>query len=243
MYNPDPNGTLARELTTPHAPSAQPPWSGAAVERPIRIFLVDDHSTVREGLKLILNRERDFKVIGEASTADAATAQVARLPVDVIVIDTSVPSVGGGLGAPHVGRLPSGVAIVALSQDSDKTGLHVMLRAGVRGYVLKRSAPDELLRAIRAAAAGQPYVDAALTHHLAAPLEKRRPGTRGLSQREAQVLRLAATGHANTAIAIQLSLSIKTIELHKSNAMQKLELRNRAELIRYAVAHGWLQDS
>jgi DNA-binding NarL/FixJ family response regulator len=215
-----------------------------ALPHKIRIFLADGHSLVREGLKLFLDRELDFEVVGEADTAAGVIAQLARKPTDVIVVDTSMPDMRTLVSSQQARRLAPSVPIVVLTQHSNETSLHLMLRAGVQGYVLKRSSPEELLRAIRAAATGEMYVDAALTHHLASSLAPpRMRGLRELSAREVQVLRLAATGHANTAIAVQLALSIKTIELHKANAMQKLDLQSRAALVRYALNNGWLHDA
>jgi DNA-binding NarL/FixJ family response regulator len=120
------------------------------------------------------------------------------------------------------------------------------LRAGTLGYVLKKSPYNELLRAIRAAGAGQQYVDPSLTHHLAEPFLRQHDRSIRLSpvtERESQVLQLVSLGHSNKEVAAQLRLSVKTIELHKANAMQKLGLEGRIELLRYALRCGWLQDA
>ena len=137
--------------------------------------------------------------------------------------------------------------IVTLTRHGDSAYLHELLRAGVSGYVLKRSAPTELLHAIRAAAAGGQYLDTTLTAGITAGLagkdaRARMPAT-ALTEREAAVLRLIASGYSNKEIAAKLSLSVKTVEAHKANAMRKLNLTSRIELVRYASFQGWFEDN
>jgi len=138
--------------------------------------------------------------------------------------------------------------VVSLTRHADQTFLEELLRAGTSAYVLKQSPHSELLRAIRAAAAGQQYIDSALTHHLAAPFAaqgRRRTGraSPGLTERETEVLRFVSQGHSNKEIAARLDLSHKTIEVHKANAMRKLGLSGRIELLQYALHVGWLHEA
>jgi len=210
-------------------------------------LLVDDHATVRDALRLLLDREADLEVVADASDGQEAVDRVSNVPIDVILMDLSMPGTSGLVATRRLREARPNVAIVILTRHSDKTYLRELLRAGIRGYVLKRSPHHELLRAIRAVAAGQQYIDPSLTHHLAEPFV-RTAGEHSVrvsrvTDREAQVLRLVSLGHSNKEIAVQLNLSVKTIELHKANAMQKLGLHGRIELLRYALYSGWLHDA
>jgi two-component system response regulator NreC len=217
------------------------------LQKRLRILLVEDHETVRQGLKLLIDREPDLEVVGEASDGDLTTEYETFSELDVIVMDISMPRVSGVVATRKVKELRPDLPIVTLTRHADQTFLEELLRAGVSAYVLKQSPHAELLRAIRAAAAGQQYIDPALTHHLAAPFasgERKRPGraSTALSDRETEVLRLVAQGHSNKEIAARLELSNKTIEVHKANAMRKLGLSGRIQLLQYALHVGWLHD-
>jgi two-component system response regulator NreC len=219
---------------------------GADVNQPLRILLVDDHATVRQGLKLMLEREPDLEVVAEASDGSEALERVSEVRADVIVMDLSMPGTSGLVATRRLKAARPDVAIVTLTRHADKTYLRELLRAGTLGYVLKKSPYNELLRAIRAAGAGQQYVDPSLTHHLAEPFVRKHDRSIRVSpvtERESQVLQLVSLGHSNKEVAAQLGLSVKTIELHKANAMQKLGLEGRIELLRYALRCGWLQDA
>ena len=220
----------------------------AASKQRLRILLVEDHETVRHGLKLLLDREADLEVIDEASDGTAAIERGVATDVDVVVMDVSMPGVSGVIATRQLRERRPGLPIVTLTRHADQTFLDELLRAGASAYVLKQSPHAELLRAIRTASGGQQYIDPALTLHLAAPFAAReRKGSRSasptLSDRETEVLRLVAQGHSNKEIAAQLELSNKTIEVHKANAMRKLGLRGRIELLQYALHVGWLHDS
>jgi DNA-binding NarL/FixJ family response regulator len=163
-------------------------------------------------------------------------------------MDLSMPGVSGVIATRKLKELRPDLPVVSLTRHADQTFLEELLRAGASGYVLKQSPQAELLRAIRAAAVGQQYIDPALTHHLAAPFAaQERKRTRGgaptLTDRETEVLRLVAQGHSNKEIAGNLNLSTKTIEVHKANAMRKLGLSGRIELLQYALHVGWLHDA
>ena len=213
----------------------------------LRILLVEDHETVRQGLKLLVDREADLEVVAEASDGAQAIDPAVLAQVDVVVMDLSMPGMSGIVATRRVKELRPELPVVSLTRHADQTFLEELLRAGVSGYVLKQSSHTELFRAIRAAAAGQQYIDPALTHHLAAPFtaqERKRTG-RGnavITDRETEVLRLVAQGHSNKEIAARLELSTKTIEVHKANAMRKLGLTGRIDLLRYALLQGWLHD-
>jgi DNA-binding NarL/FixJ family response regulator len=212
----------------------------------LRILLVEDHETVRQGLKLLIDREPDLEVVGEASDG-AQVMERALSDLDVVVMDISMPGVSGVIATRKLKALRPSLPVVSLTRHGDQAFLEELLRAGASAYVLKQSPHAELLRAIRAAAAGQPYIDPALTHHLAAPFasrERKRPGRASptLSDRETEVLRFVAQGHTNKEIAARLELSNKTIEVHKANAMRKLGLAGRIQLLQYALHVGWLHD-
>jgi DNA-binding NarL/FixJ family response regulator len=217
------------------------------VTKCLRILLVDDHETVRQGLKLLIDREPDLEVVDEANDGAEAIARAGFTQPDVVVMDLSMPGMSGVVATRKLRELQPDLAVVSLTRHADQTFLEELLRAGATGYVLKQSPHAELLRAIRAAGSGQQYVDPALTHHLAAPFstrERKRSG-RGVptaTERETEVLRLVAQGYSNKEIASRLDLSVKTIEVHKANAMRKLNLCGRIDLLRYALHQGWLND-
>jgi DNA-binding NarL/FixJ family response regulator len=212
----------------------------------VRILLVDDHETVRQGLRLLIDREPDLEVIDEAGDGAQALESAALKTASIVVMDVSMPGMSGLVATRRLKELRPELRVVALTRHADQTFLQELLRAGASGYVLKQSAHAELFRAIRAVAGGQQYIDSALTHHLAAPFaahdRKGQRGGRNVTEREAEVLRLVAQGYSNKEIAASLELSTKTIEVHKANAMRKLGLSGRIELLRYAVHQGWLND-
>jgi DNA-binding NarL/FixJ family response regulator len=214
----------------------------------LRILLADDHVTVRHGLKLLIDGQPDMKVVSEASDGQTALQRALDLKPDVVVMDISMPGMNGLVATRQLKRLQPEAAIVTLTRHSDDAYLQELLRAGVSGYVLKQSAPAELIQAIRAAAAGGQYLDSSLTSRVTAGFlarEGRPLGKAGVtvSQRESDVLRLIASGYSNKEIAAQLNLSVKTIEAHKANAMRKLGLTGRIDIVKYAVLQGWLNNA
>jgi len=214
----------------------------------LRILLADDHLTVRHGLKLLIDSQPDMEVVSEASDGNAAIQQTRAIKPDVIVMDISMPGMNGLIATRELKRLDPNVAIITLTRHSDDAYLQELLRAGVAGYVLKQSPSTELLQAIRAAAAGGQYLDSALTSRVTAGFLGREPKTvtklgGTLSERESEVLRLIASGYSNKEIAAQLSLSVKTVEAHKANAMRKLGLSGRIDIVKYAVLQGWLHNA
>ena len=215
--------------------------------RPLRILLADDHVTVRQGLKLLVDGERDMEVVGEASDGEEAVQRARQLKPDVVVMDISMPGMNGLVATRALKKIQPDAVIVTLTRHGDNAYLQELLRAGVSGYVLKRSAPTELLHAIRATAAGGQYLDTSLTAGVTAGLAGKDPRAKtpatALTDREAAVLRLIASGYSNKEIAAQLSLSVKTVEAHKANAMRKLELTGRIDIVKYAILQGWLDHA
>jgi DNA-binding NarL/FixJ family response regulator len=214
----------------------------------LRIVLVDDHETVRTGLRVILNAQRDMEVAGEAADGRAAVEQVENLRPDLVVMDVSIPHLNGLTTTQLLtARFPA-VHVLILTRHADQGYVQQLLKAGARGYVLKQSRAAEVLAAIRAVARGGTYLDPAVAEKaLSAQLGRRtRTGAEsvapGLSSREGEVLRLVAWGYSNKEIAAKLDLSVKTVETHKANAMQKLGMRNRIDIVRYALLQGWLED-
>jgi two-component system response regulator NreC len=216
-------------------------------DAPLRVLLADDHVTVRHGLKLLIDSQPDMKVVAEASDGNAAIESAVALKPDVVVMDISMPGMNGLVATRKLKQRQPSAAIVTLTRHSDDAYLQELLRAGVSGYVLKQSAPTELLQAIRAAAAGGQYLDSALTARVTAaflgkPNRVSRPVT-AVTDRESEVLRLIASGYSNKEIAAHLSLSVKTVEAHKANAMRKLGLNGRIDIVKYATLQGWLHNA
>jgi DNA-binding NarL/FixJ family response regulator len=212
----------------------------------LRILLADDHETVREGLRMILNAQPDMQVVATAGDGRDAISQAEQITPDVVIMDISMPGLNG-LAATTLlmERCPS-TRILALTRHADSSYLQQMMRAGAAGYVLKQSRPAELLHAIRAVANGSKYLDASMTAPVTASKTAPVPGPEPktpLSPRETEVLRLIAWGNTNKEIAARLDLSVKTVEAHKANGMRKLGMRGRIDIVRYALLHGWLHES
>jgi DNA-binding NarL/FixJ family response regulator len=213
-----------------------------------RILLAEDHKTVREGIKLLVNAQPDMEVIGESSDGESAIKMVKELKPDIVVMDISMPGMNGLKATKKLKNLHPDVKILTLTRHTDDGYLQQLLGAGANGYVLKQSAPNELINAIRSVRDGNGYLDPALTQkvmggYISRAVSKRGEGRATLSDRESEVLRLIAWGYSNKEIAGRLDLSVKTIEAHKSNAMRKLDIGSRIDIVRYAILQGWLQDN
>jgi DNA-binding NarL/FixJ family response regulator len=216
--------------------------------RNLRILLADDHVTVRQGLKMLIESQGDMTVVSEASDGAAAVEQARALRPDVVVMDISMPGMNGLVATRTLKQMQPDTVIVILTRHADDAYLEELLLAGADGYVLKQSAALELLHAIRATAARGQYLDSALTARVTAGFlakSGRRAQATGisLSDREAEVLRLIAAGYSNKEIAGQLELSVKTVEVHKANGARKLGLKGRIDIVKYAVLQGWLSDT
>lgn len=215
----------------------------------LRIFLADDHETVREGLRLIINAQADMNVVGEANNGRDAISLACELKPDVLVMDVSMPELNGLKAAAKLKRIAPDIKILTLTRHTDEAYLKELLQAGVSGYVLKQSVSTELLNAIRAVAAGGNYLDPAITGKVfgsyAGKGKRRRGETLGsqLTDRESDVLRQIALGYSNKEIGERLDISVKTVEAHKANALKKLDMRSRIDIVRYAILQGWLQDN
>jgi DNA-binding NarL/FixJ family response regulator len=211
----------------------------------IRVLLADDHETVRQGLKLLLDDQTDMEVVGEAGDGEAAVERAAALKPDVAVLDISMPGANGLWAARGIKARTPATAIVALTRYIDAAYVKELIAAGALGYVLKQSASIELLHAIRAAARGEPHLDSNLRDRVAYVFRqpRARRSASVITDREREVLRLMALGHSNKEIAQALDVAVKTVEVHKANAMRKLDLTGRIDVIKYAMLQGWLHDA
>ncbi len=220
-------------------PGAVPTSSSQTEEssaQTIQIVLADDHAVVRSGLRMLLDNEMDFEVVAEAGDVESAQRYVRGHHPTVLVLDLNMPG-GSSLEAISAIRIeaPDTQIVVLTMQDEPVFARHA-LTAGAIGYVLKEAADDELVEAVRRAAAGETYLNPRMGARLASEPPPGPPDD--LSEREVDVLRLIALGHTNAEIAEQLFLSVRTVETHRAHIQQKLRLSSRAELVRYALERG-----
>ncbi|HVS82142.1 MAG TPA: response regulator transcription factor [Pyrinomonadaceae bacterium] len=214
----------------------------------LRIFLADDHVVMREGLRSLVNAQADMGVVGEADNGRAALLKASELQPDVIVMDVSMPELNGIQVTERLKRIAPRIKVLVLTAHDDSGYLRQLLEVGASGYVLKKAAAEELIKAIRVVAAGGVYLDPSFAGKVLGGYVGGRKRLRGasqgnnLSERESEVLRLVAWGYTNKEVAAYLSLSVKTIETHKGNFMGKLDLKSRAEVVRYALRQGWLRE-
>ena len=212
----------------------------------IRVVLADDHKVMREGLRMVLDREADTEVVGEADDGAAAIQLARDSRPDVVVMDISMPGLNGVKATEALMTIP-GIRVVILTRHAEREYVQRLLTAGASGYVLKQSAANELVRAIRRVVAGQKYLDPAITDQAIGNVTagRHRATSAGgrLTRREEDVLRFVALGYLAKEIAGRLGISIKTVETHKAKAMVKLGLKNRIDIVRYAMLLGWLQEA
>ena len=209
----------------------------------LRVLLVDDHAVVREGLRALLSHDERFDIVGDAADGLQALAAVQRLSPHVVVLDLSMPGMNGVQVTRRLKELHPDVKTIALTVHEEGGYLRSLMDAGASGYVLKRSASAELLRAIETVAEGGVHLDSAIAGQLVNRLGKRRgpsAPTTALSDREEEVMRYVAHGYSNKEIATKLDVSVKTVETYRYRAGEKLGLNSRAELVRYAIGQGWL---
>jgi len=210
----------------------------------IRVLVVDDHAVVRTGLRRVLDAEPDIETVGEAPNAERAVFEAIEHKPDVVLMDVVMPGKSGIEIIPTLQQSVPQAKVLVLSMQDDPRYLREAFEAGASGYVLKEAADTEVVDAVRAVAAGERYVHPALGARLvqAEAEERRRSEEDPLSEREREVLRLLALGHTNQEIAKMLYISVRTAETHRAHIMQKLGLSSRAELVRYALAEGLLED-
>jgi DNA-binding NarL/FixJ family response regulator len=213
----------------------------------VRIVLVDDHKVMLEGLRMVLDRANNLEVVGEAGDGLAALNLTRELRPDVVVMDISMPKMNGLKATDMLKAESPDTKVLILTRYTDSSYVQQLLRSGASGYLLKQSASEELVKAIRRVSAGDSYLDPAVTEQVVGSIAAGAPrGTfsaKTLSSREEDVLRFVALGFLSKEVASRLRISIKTVETHKANAMSKLGMSSRIDIVRYAVLNGWLQDA
>lgn len=214
----------------------------------LRILLAEDHETVRAGIKMLVDSQPDMTVVGEANNGDAAVRMAGEMVPDIIVMDISMPDLNGLKATKKIKRANPDLKILTLTRHTDEGYLQQLLKAGANGYVLKQSAPAELINAIRIVASGNSYLDPALTERVMSGYVQQATTNRNanpveITGREAEVIRLIAWGYTNKEIGGRLTISVKTVEAHKANAMRKLGIASRIDIVRYAILQGWLEDN
>jgi two-component system, NarL family, response regulator NreC len=213
----------------------------------IRLLLVDDHAVVRSGLRMLLMNEEDMDIVGEAGNAVDALEAARTLKPDVILMDIGLPDMSGIEATREIRQQFPDMAVIALTIHEDEEYFFKMLDAGARGYVPKRAAPEELITAIRAAAANEVYIYPSLAKLLVRDyLSQDRSAEQSialdnLTEREREVLACLADGKSNDEIAEALVISPKTVARHRENIMHKLNLHSRADLVRYAIRKGIIE--
>jgi len=205
----------------------------------IRVMLVDDHEAVRQGLRALFETVPEVDVIEDVGDVEAALTSVHSTGPDLVILDLSMPKIGGLAAIRQIKAERPDTAIIVLTRHSDLAFVREALRSGASGYVLKQSSFDELRRAAVLVANGQQYLDSRLKNAFEEPALE---FTGQISNRERDVLRRTALGQSNKEIAAALGIAVKTVEVHKGNGMRKLDLSDRGALIRYAALQGWLAE-
>jgi len=214
-----------------------------------RVLLADDHAVLRSGLRLLLTSHNEYDVVGEASSGTETITLAEQLQPDLILLDLSMPSLGGLDALPALRKLVPSARILILTMHDDPQYLRQALKNGASGYVLKKAADAELLSAMRAVLRGEVYVHPSMTRVLLEDLLSAAKTTNGenvwesLSEREHEVLKMVALGHTSGEIAGQLNLSAKTVETYRARGMEKLGLQTRAALVKFALQEGLIKRS
>ncbi len=211
----------------------------------VRILLVDDHAMLRDGVRMVLETHPGFEVVGTADNGRDAVRLVEELRTDIAVLDIAMPELNGLEATRAIRECCRETEVIVLSMHEGEEYLREALRAGAAGYVLKRAAAKELVAAINAIQRGESYLDPALTRTLISDyvrqVERGDEAPDSLTERELEVLKLVAEGMTNRQIALKLNISIKTVQTHRANLMDKLNLHDRTELVRYAIRRGLIQ--
>lgn len=214
----------------------------------LRLLLVDDHQIVRTGLRMLFQAEPDMQVVGEAGSGIEAIKAVQALHPDVVIMDVAMPGMTGIEATQQIKAISPETAILALTMHEDEQYFFAMLNAGASGYIPKRAAPDDLVTAIRVVAEGNVFLYSTLARFLIKDLsEERLPiadnadGNDGLTPREIEVLTLIAEGHTSREIGEELVISAKTVDRHRENIMNKLDIHSRVELVKYAIKRGLIE--
>ena len=213
----------------------------------LRVLLADDHALVREGLKAVIGTQPDMEIVGEAEDGETACRLGAKLQPDVVVMDLGLPKLNGVKATARLLEKQPNAKVLVLTVHEDRGYLHGAIKAGASGYILKHSAADELVHAIRTVVGGGSYLDPALTREVfgvvaRGPRQQLDYPDRDLTDRETEVVRFVAQGYSNKEIAAKLAISVKTVETHKAHSLEKLRLHGRADLVRYAAHRGWLDN-
>ena len=206
----------------------------------LRIVIADDHGVVRSGLKLLLDRQADIEVVAEAEDGIEALETVIAEKPDVVILDVAMPRMTGLQATHEIKKQAPDTQVLILSMHDDERYLYEALRAGASGYVLKSAAGEDLLDAVRAAARGEPFLTPSAQQTLIRDFLARGEQPE-LTPREQEVVKLIAEAHTNKEIAGILHLSEKTVESHRANVLQKLGMRDRVELVRYAIRQGLVE--
>jgi DNA-binding NarL/FixJ family response regulator len=206
----------------------------------VKIIIADDHAVFRSGLRALLEKEADFKVVDEAGTGTDTVNLAGKKDFDVLLLDINMPGMTGPMVAEKVLQKCPHVAIVVLTMHEDEYYLQELFKIGVKGFVLKKSTGTDLIQAIRAVTRGEQYIDPSLTSYVISPYvgraKKKKDSRKNiLTPREQEICSLLAYGHTNSEIAEKLFISERTVETHRSNISSKLNLKNRAELVRFAI--------
>jgi DNA-binding NarL/FixJ family response regulator len=208
----------------------------------IRVLLVDDHAILREGLRALLSYYADIEVVGEAEDGQQALESVARLSPDVVLMDIAMPGMSGLEATRRIREEYPDVYVLILTQYEDETYVLPLLQAGASGYVPKRALGADLTNAIRLVAKGGSFLYPPIATHTIQQVNMENiPSTSLLTQRELEILRLVVKGKTSSQIALEMKISIKTVEWHRNNIMHKLQVDSIAELVRYALQHGLVE--
>ena len=209
------------------------------LSKKIRVLLADDHRILRQGVRMLIDSQKDMEVVGEAKTGREAVEEARRLKPDVVVMDVSMPELNGIEGTRHICDEMKHTRVLALSMHKDAVYVREILRAGARGYLLKDSEDDDLVRAIRCVQRGEAFLSPAISDavlsdyrkHVSNPVDL-------LTSREREILTMVADGKTNKEIANALNLSVYTVESHRGSVMEKLNLHNAGDIVRFALRNG-----